>query len=305
MDSRPLATFETISCPACDSSEFTSEFSVRDRFDTLPGQLFHIVRCRRCRLLYLNPRPDENSIAAFYASSDYDPFISSRGGQGVFDKLYRNARRLSVMRKASRVSEGIAAGAKTLDVGCATGEFMLELRRRGFQPFGVEPDGGAASFARDRHKLQVWTGMIEAIPSSSGPYDLITFWHVLEHVHRLRQTLDIARSLLSERGRLAIAVPNPQSLDARFYGTRWVAWDTPRHLYHFEPPVMLELLENSGFRAERAGAVAFDAFYHTLLSERKSLTGYVRGGWCGAISYARGLIGADGSSELYFAYKKS
>lgn len=298
-------TFETIACPACDCPEFAAQFNVGDRFNTVPDQLFHIVRCSRCHLLYLNPRPDEASIAAFYASSDYDPFISSRERGGVFEKLYRSARQLSVMRKASRVVKGLPPGARTLDVGCATGEFMLELRRRDFQPSGVEPDPGAARFAREQKGLQVWTGTIEEVPSAAGPFDLITFWHVLEHVHRLRRTLAIVYDLLSERGKLALAVPNPQSLDARQYGADWVAWDAPRHLYHFEPAVMLELLERAGFRAERVGAVAFDAFYHTLLSEPKSLPGYLRGGWRGAQSYLRGWFGSDGSSELYFAHKRS
>ncbi len=298
-------TFETIACPACDCPEHTAQFTVRDRFNTVPDQLFHIVRCNRCHLLYLNPRPDETSIAAYYASSDYDPFISSRERSGVFDTLYRSARQLSVKRKASRVVKGLPAGAKTLDVGCATGEFMLELCRRGLNPSGVEPDPGAARFAREQKGLQVWTGTIEEVPSSAGPFDLITFWHVLEHVHRLQRTLAIVYDLLSERGRLALAVPNPQSLDARLYDADWVAWDAPRHLYHFEPAVMLELLERAGFRAERAGAVAFDAFYHTLLSEPKSLPGCLRGGWRGAQSYLRGLFCADGSSELYFAHKRS
>ena len=297
-------TFETIACPACDCPDYAAALTVRDRFETLPGQLFYIVRCRNCRLLYLNPRPDEASIAAYYAAAEYDPFISSTERSGFFDKAYRNARRLSVRRKAARVVHDLARGAKTLDVGCATGEFMLELRRRGFLPSGVEPDAGAAKFAVERNRLTVWTGTIEDVPSSAGPFELITFWHVLEHVHRLKRTLAVAHALLSSDGRLAIAVPNPQSKDARAYGAKWVAWDTPRHLYHFEPPVMLKLLEDAGFSAKRAGAVAFDAFYHCLLSEPKLLSGYLRGGLRGFDSYLRGLAGADGSSELYLAYKK-
>jgi SAM-dependent methyltransferase len=276
---------------------------VRDRFDVLPGQIFSIVRCGNCRLLYLNPRPDANSIGLFYASSEYDPFISSRGRATTFTRIYRSARKLSVRRKASRVIRGVNHGSKTLDVGCATGEFMIELRRRGFEPFGVEPDPGAAEFVRQQG-LKVWTGTLADVPSDAGAFELITFWHVLEHVHDLRDVLNRAHELLSANGQLAIAVPNPLSVDASVYGPHWVAWDTPRHLYHFEPPVMLDLLEQSGFRARRAGAVAFDAFYHSLLSEKKTVHGLLRGGTVGLTSYVRGLIGAEGSSELYLAYKR-
>jgi len=304
LNSSPQVTFETIACPACGSAEFSVDLRVRDRFDVLPGQIFSIVRCRNCRLLFLNPRPDADSIGVFYASGEYDPFVSNRERATTFTRLYRAARKLSVRRKASRVVRELKYGAKTLDVGCATGEFMVELRRRGFEPFGVEPDPDAAEFARQQG-LKVWTGTIADVPNEAGPFELITFWHVLEHVHDLRNVLKRAHVLLSPSGQLAIAVPNPLSADATTYGPSWVAWDTPRHLYHFEPPVMLKLLEQSGFRAQRAGAVAFDAFYHSLLSEKKTVLGLLRGGTVGLTSYLRGLIGAEGSSELFLAHKRS
>ena len=169
---------------------------------------------------------------------------------------------------------------------------------------GVEPDPGAAEFARTKHDLSVWTGTIQDVPLADRSCDLITFWHVLEHVHDLKGVLRRASDLLSPGGKLAIAVPNPLSSDARTYGGSWVAWDAPRHLYHFEPDVMLDVLLKLGFRPQRAGAVAFDAFYHSLLSERKTIFGFMRGGWRGFASYLRGLAGAEGSSELYLAYKR-
>jgi 2-polyprenyl-3-methyl-5-hydroxy-6-metoxy-1,4-benzoquinol methylase len=176
------------------------------------------------------------------------------------------------------------------------------LRRRGFDAYGVEPDAKAAEFARSRG-LTVWTGSVPEVPSEHGPFDLITMWHVLEHVPDLNDTLVRIRGLLTDHGRLAIAVPNPLSSDARAYGLEWVAWDAPRHLYHFEPKVMLSLLERAGFQAERRGAVAFDAFYHSLLSE-KSTAGIFRATSRGTASYFRGILGREGSSELYFASKR-
>jgi predicted SAM-dependent methyltransferase len=124
---------------------------------------------------------------------------------------------------------------------------------------------------------------------------LITFWHVLEHVHKLRETLEIARQLLSPRGKIAIAVPNPLSFDAKAYGDKWVAWDAPRHLYHFEPPVMLDLLIRAGFDPRSLGAVAFDAFYHSMMSEKRKSRGVMRGAYRGMLSYTSGLLGGPGS----------
>lgn len=295
--------FETIACPGCGSEKHQPFLDVRDRFNVIPERLFSIVRCAHCGLLYTNPRPDAASIGAFYAAEGYDPFISGRGGRSMEDRLYRFIRFFTMRRKAARAARGVKFGANVLDVGCATGELLIQLQRRGFRVFGAEPDAKAAEFARQSHGLTVWTGGIEAVPDDAGPFDLITMWHVLEHVHDLRGTILSLRKLLTANGRLVIAVPNPNSSDARAYGKNWVAWDAPRHLYHFESAVLIDFLNRSGFRAERKGAVAFDAFYHCLLSERISVTGYARAAVRGLISWLRGACGGEGSSELYWATK--
>jgi SAM-dependent methyltransferase len=292
---------ETIRCPVCDSAESQPEFQVRDRFQTIPDQLFSIVRCSRCGLLFVNPRPDGESLPAFYQNEGYDPFVSSRSKVSLKTAAYQTVRKITIRRKAGRTVTGLARG-RALDIGCATGEFLVELRRRGFEPFGVEPDAKAAEFASTSHRMTVWTGSVQQVPADQGPFDLITMWHVLEHVPDLRETLSRIRGLLTDDGRLAIAVPNPLSSDAKAYGINWVAWDAPRHLYHFEPRVMLDLLQRAGFQGQRRGAVAFDAFYHCLLSE-KSSAGIVRAGCRGIASYLRGVGGGEGSSELYWAVK--
>ncbi len=298
-----MSGFETVACAVCGSESYEKALEVGDRFNTIPGQVFNIVKCGSCGLLFVNPRPDQDSIAEYYESEEYDPFGSASSKDSAFTRLYRIARPFSIRRKAARVVKGLAPRARTLDVGCATGEFVRELRRRGFTPFGVEPDSQAAEYARQKNGLTVWTGTIEQVPKIAGPFGLITFWHVLEHVHTLRETLSCAYSLLDKGGRVAIAVPNPESCDARIYGAKWVAWDAPRHLYHFTSSVMVDLLTKSGFRSVRLGAVAFDAFYHSLLSESKTTFGLMRGGIRGLSSYLRGISGGAGSSELYLAYK--
>lgn len=259
-----------------------------------------------CKLIFLNPRPDEASIHAFYDTPGYDPFGSAGNGpQSLSAKLYQKFRPLSIRRKAARVIDGMKPADRCLDVGCATGEFLVELKRRGFEADGCEPSEIAAQYAREKHGLRVWTGGMGAIPAHAGPYKLITFWHVLEHVHKLRETLETARKLLAPRGKIAIAVPNPLSFDAKTYRDKWVAWDAPRHLYHFEPPVMLDLLIRAGFDPRSLGAVAFDAFYHCILSEPRSAIGVMRGAYRGTLSYTSGLLGGPGSSELYIGINRS
>lgn len=297
--------FETISCPVCDSATYRSEREVGDRFNAIPGRKYEIVRCTQCGLLYLNPRPAAASLGVFYAAEGYDPFLSSRERANAFAAIYRFVRRFTVARKAARIAKGIRQGGKCLDVGCATGELLAVLNDRGYNVRGVEPDAKAAEYARAKHGLTVWTGTIHDVPDVEKPFDLIVLWHVLEHVPDLRGNLARLYELLRDGGRLAIAVPNPLSRDARTYGSGWVAWDTPRHLYHFEPPVMLDLLGRAGFEAKHAGAVAFDAFYHSLLSERGGALRYLRAGWNASLSFWQGIFGGHGSSELYFATKRA
>jgi SAM-dependent methyltransferase len=277
---------------------------VRDRFETVSGQFFSIVRCSGCTLLYVNPRPDTESLPAYYAAEGYDPFVSSGNAASLKTTAYRFVRRFTMRRKAARVAAGLPKGGRALDVGCATGEMIVQLKLRGFDAYGVEPNPAAAEFARSTLGLTVWSGSIGDVPAHAGPFDLITLWHVLEHVPDLNRALKQLHGMLTASGRLAIAVPNPLSLDAKVYGSTWVAWDAPRHLYDFEPAVLTALLETSGFRAERQGAVAFDAFYHCLLSEKPGAAGTVKAAVRGLQSYARGLAGGEGSSELYFAYKR-
>lgn len=272
----------------------------------LDDRTYSLVRCQMCKLIYLNPRPDEKSIGEFYDTPEYDPFGSAGGGpQSMSAKLYQKFRPLSIRRKAARVTAGLKPADKCLDVGCATGEFVVELKRRGYEADGCEPSEKAAQYARDKHGLRVWTGGIESVPTHGGPYKLITFWHVLEHVHKLRETLEIARQLLSPRGKIAVAVPNPLSFDAKAYGDQWVAWDSPRHLYHFEPPVMLDLLIRAGYDPRSLGAIAFDAFYHSILSEQRTVLNVLRGSCRGMLSYTSGVLGGPGSSELYIGVNRS
>ncbi|MBK6909686.1 MAG: class I SAM-dependent methyltransferase [bacterium] len=297
--------FETIPCPVCTHTEHSPERIVSDRFRVLGERTYALVRCQKCKLVFLNPRPDVGSIGAFYDVPGYDPFGSAgEEPQTLSAKLYKKLRPLSIRKKAARVVAGLKPADRCLDVGCATGEFIVELKRRGLEADGCEPSAKAADYARDHYGLRVWTGGIESVPTHAGPYKLITMWHVLEHVHKLRDTLETARQLLAPRGKIAIAVPNPQSLDAKAYGDRWVGWDTPRHLYHFDPPVMLDLLIRAGFDPRSLGAVAFDAFYHSILSEPRGVAGLLRGGTRGMLSYASGVFGGPGSSELYLGIKR-
>jgi 2-polyprenyl-3-methyl-5-hydroxy-6-metoxy-1,4-benzoquinol methylase len=157
---------------------------------------------------------------------------------------------------------------RLLDVGCGPGEFLAEMSRRGWQVAGLDADPKAVERARARLGPAVACHGVEELPPSSGPYDVITLWHVLEHLERPRQALQLLAAQLAPGGRLLIAVPNLESIDARTYGPDWVAWDAPRHLQHFTWATLERLCREQGLRPIARRGLPVDAPYNALMSER-------------------------------------
>ncbi|NJM05091.1 class I SAM-dependent methyltransferase [Candidatus Gracilibacteria bacterium] len=124
---------------------------------------------------------------------------------------------------------------RILDVGCATGIFLDGMRRLGWQVQGIEPTHSAAQYARTRFALDVFEGRLEDAQLPSGSFDAITLWDVLEHVHEPRPILAELARLLRPGGLLVLSLPNPDSLEAAFFGPHWLGWDLPRHLNLFRP----------------------------------------------------------------------
>lgn len=131
---------------------------------------------------------------------------------------------------------------------------------------GVEPDPKARELAAQKIHGEV----LQQIQEVAGNYrfDVITLWHVLEHMHDLSATFKKLCELVKPDGKVVIAVPNPEAYDATFYQHYWAAYDVPRHLHHFQPSVMQALARKFGFRVIRQRGMVLDSFYVSLLSER-------------------------------------
>jgi SAM-dependent methyltransferase len=134
-----------------------------------------------------------------------------------------------------------------LDIGCATGEFMSFTRQHGWNVSGIELVGKAAQIAREVHGLNVYQGPIESIALPENHFDVITLWDVLEHLPSPRTTLIHARRLLKPGGLLVFSIPNLTSFDRYIFGTSWIGWDAPRHLYLFSPDNLDQLMKIAGF----------------------------------------------------------
>lgn len=207
-------------------------FHARDlRFEN--EGVFNLVQCQQCGLVYLNPRPTRAGMARFYQRyHDYST-----------NDAWLQRRQLERLREVERRREV----GKLLDVGCGKGGFLRAARDRGWRCFGVEISFQASNEAR-RMGLDVATGRFEDVDYPDSFFDVITMYHVLEHLYDPSEALSKAYQLIKRGGLLVVAVPNFNSLQAGIFRQRWYHLDAPRHLYHFTPSTLKMLLHKAEFK---------------------------------------------------------
>jgi 2-polyprenyl-3-methyl-5-hydroxy-6-metoxy-1,4-benzoquinol methylase len=226
-------------CPLCGNSQTSSTLSVKDF--SISQEKFQLKNCNSCKFLFTTPVPDQDAIGKYYASDVYISHTDSN--KGVIEQLYQLVRKRTLAGKRKLIASLIKREKGCiLDYGCGTGAFLNEMKLNGWQTYGIEPDAGA------RAKAEQLIGNAVGLPSellnlTTGTYDVVTMWHVLEHVHDLNGTIKEVKRLLKPEGKLFVAVPNHQSFDAQHYGSFWAAYDVPRHLHHFSPDTMKSLME--------------------------------------------------------------
>ena len=250
-------------CPACHSKDISEVLVAEDH--TVSHERFPIWHCGQCTLRFTQDAPTAEAIGPYYQSEEY--ISHSNTSKGLINGLYQRVRAITLSQKLSLVRRvsGLPSGS-LLDVGCGTGEFLNTMSQAGWATRGLEPDEGARSFAKTHYGLDV--DDTSELFSLANPYDVITLWHVLEHVHELHPYLDQLRGLIGKTGVLLIAVPNYTSPDAKSYGSAWAAYDVPRHLYHFSPASMERLLAQHGITVTEMLPMPFDGFYVSMLSEK-------------------------------------
>ena len=249
-------------CPVCQKTEFKNKLVVEDK--TVSHESFAIVQCAACGFQFTNPRPGADEIGRYYESDEYVSHNSGAGG--LINQAYKVARFFTMRRKVGLLNKLAPRRGKLLDYGCGTGHFLAAAKSAGWQVAGLEPNARARTEASERLGQPVGEGSLESF--EPGSFDAITLWHVLEHVHTLNETLAQLIRLLRPDGVLLIAVPNVESLDAQHYRENWAAYDVPRHLYHFAPKTMSQLLKKHKLTIRQTLPMPLDAYYVSMLSER-------------------------------------
>ncbi|MBI3219264.1 MAG: class I SAM-dependent methyltransferase [Bacteroidetes bacterium] len=287
-------------CPLCQSSEFTNVLLAADY--TTTQETFQIQKCVNCQFVFTNPRPAASAIGKYYQSDSY--ISHTDGGKGILDRIYLMARNFTLRWKEQLIFKQQSTG-ELLDVGCGTGEFISHMKTAGWQVTGMEPTEIAREKASQKVKEKIYSDLSEIHQT----FDVITLWHVLEHVHQLNETVAKIKSLLKENGTIFIAVPNHESPDAKLYEQYWAAYDVPRHLWHFSKTTMQQLTNQHGMKIKQVVPMKLDAYYVSLLSEKyrhpqqSSITSMIKATLQGFQSNRRASKEINHSSLIYIIKK--
>jgi 2-polyprenyl-3-methyl-5-hydroxy-6-metoxy-1,4-benzoquinol methylase len=255
-------------CPVCHSTNIAPALQAKD--NTVTNEIFTIWQCGNCALRFTQDVPAAAAISAYYNSSDY--ISHSDTNKGFINKLYHAVRSVTLRSKKNLVEKYAAKNkGDLLDIGAGTGAFAATMQKANWNVTALEPDTTARANAKSNFNI-ILQPSEQLFNLKDESFDVITLWHVLEHVHDLHNYVQRFFSLLKKDGVLIIAVPNYTSYDAKEYESAWAAYDVPRHLYHFSPKSMNALLEKHGFKLKKHKPMWFDSYYISLLSE-KYLTG--------------------------------
>jgi SAM-dependent methyltransferase len=227
-------------CGNCRTAAGTVMFVATDRLHNLPGS-FAVVRCHRCGLMRTNPRPTRRSIRRFYPE-DYGPYHQT---------ARENSSRIRsfLRRVCDPLDTAIPALPKgrLLEIGSASGNYLLQMQRRGWDVTGIEVDGASAQRAADRTHARVLRGDAAATTLEHAQFDLICAWMVFEHLHDPIEAFERCFGWLKPGGWLAFSVPDCGNWQFRTFQANWFALQVPTHLYHFTAPRLKGILERLGY----------------------------------------------------------
>lgn len=232
-----LSKKNLIACNYCHGNK------VRKVFDSIQ---FSVVKCVRCGLVYLSPRPDLLQIKKYYTLeyfSNNEKGIGYRDYKGLNSDLEKEAvRRLKIIK--NKTSSG-----NLLDVGCGYGEFLLAASDSGFKVTGCDIIPDSVQYIRKQYHLNTFVCDMEQNNLPPGNYDIITAWDVIEHMTDPASVLQKFHQSLKKNAWLFMTTPNIESIDAKILKKHWYGFKKiPEHLYFFSPKSIKDMLEKTGFR---------------------------------------------------------
>lgn len=288
-------------CPICKSKSFSPFLECLDY--SVSKELFKLVKCNSCSFTLTNPRPKSSNLHNYYLSKDYISHTNKK--TGLLNIIYQTVRGISIKSKIKLIESYITKG-EILDIGCGTGEFLYSCKKNGWGTTGVEP----SEIARDQGIKNLGLSIEKETDLSSfksNSFDVITLWHVLEHIEDLENIIKNLYRILKNNGMLFIAVPNLNSYDANYYKNFWAGYDVPIHLWHFSKKTISMIFNNYRFKLIKTKPLIFDSFYVSILSEqyKNKKINYFISFLIGLISNLNGLFTKKGHSSNIYMFKKA
>ena len=265
---------------------------------SVSGESFQLIKNETYGFLETFPQPEEQKLSEYYKTENYISHTDSK--RNLLEKAYHVVRNISLKRKLKLVNSFESEEKKILDVGCGTGDFLKVAQLNNWQVSGIEPNEQARQIANQKTNNVVFEA--EQLSNfEKHSFDVISLWHVLEHLPKLHEHISILKNLLKVNGTLLIAVPNHASYDAKYYEDFWAAYDVPRHLWHFNQTSISKLFESNNMQVVKTHPMKFDAYYVSLLSE-KYKSGFmnpIKGFWTGLRSNMKAKQSTEYSSLIY------
>lgn len=298
----PATKIHTNICPVCGSKDLSAFITCKDYLAT--QETFDVIRCKSCGFAFTQDFPSEDIIGRYYDAPEYVSHSDTH--KGIINTLYHWVRKISLKSKAKIVMKyaPVKAG-KLLDIGSGTGYFLNKMKERKWIVTGIEKSEAARTYAKQKFDIDCQDSeYLYEIPCQTK--DVVTMWHVLEHLQRLNSVMEHLQKILKDNGTVIIALPNKNSVDAAYYKEYWAAYDVPRHLWHFSPADFTHLARRHKFEVIDIKPMYFDVFYISMLSEKHkgttlgSLIGLMKGG----IFYLRSLGNKNKCSSLIYILKK-
>lgn len=298
---KKTSTIQYQACPLCASKKIELTLATEDYSISKDG--FQIYKCTACSFHFTQNAPSPTAIAPYYKSDVYISHSDTK--EGFVNRVYHSARELMLNRKRKLIQK-LTKGKKLLDIGSGTGYFLNHMKVSGYEVKGIEIDSDARQATQNNFNIKVEEPGTLLNDKFSTKVDIITMWHVLEHLHDMDGYMTSIHNQLNDDGVLLIAVPNYTSYDAQHYGKYWAAYDVPRHLWHFSPKTVAKLAYKNGFELVDQKRLPLDPFYNSLLSEKykSNKLSLIFGAVIGLISLVVSFFNPSRSTSPIYILKK-
>ena len=289
-------------CPWCNSENNSKFLELKDYF--LTQENFEILECNDCKLLFTTPCPAPDRIGDYYKSDDYLSHNESK--KGIVPQIYNLVKKVNIKNKFNITVNGQQTTDNSiLDIGCGVGDFLNYAKEKGCDITGIEPSEDARKIAEEKLGTKIFSPEeLQNIPNES--FDIVTMWHVLEHVADLKTEIDHLERIVKKNGRLVLALPNYKSFDAEYYKDKWAAYDVPRHLNHFSSTSIKNIFDTTAFQLIDIKPLKWDSYYISMLSEQylKHSNVLLKAMITGCKSNCKAIKSGEYSSLVYVFTKK-